>query len=220
MIYKPETSARFINAQTKYDAVDWAKLDSVIDAFSQRIYDWYITPATALKNASGHYAFSIMAINCLLIDSLSQYRNGDLSSSGLTFKKFIRNELSQYATALTTAIKHDDHKNKSTLIDVADVLWHGFRCGILHQAHIPLYGTITPGGNAFAETASGFTYYANGTDCPTVNVVPATLLDAITTYFNAYIGKLKDRNPANDQLRVHFKTKASDSFGIDITTAS
>jgi hypothetical protein len=221
MIYKPEKSVRFFNATTKYDQIDWSKLDSIVDAFSQRIHDWYIEPAKALESASGHHAFAIMAINRLLIDSLSQYWKGDLSSDGNTFKDFIRSELAgKYATNLATKIQHDDHKAKRTLSDVADVLWHGFRCGILHQAHIPLYGTITPGGNAVEEKASGFSYYADGTDCPTVNVVPAALLDAITTYFNAYIGKLKNRSPAYDNLRKCFQKKASDSFGIDITTAS
>src|SRR5262245_42692335 len=65
--------------------VDWSKRESVIDAFATRIEDWYLQPCRAMHASSGHYAFPAMAINSLLIDTLSQFEAGQETSSRRTF---------------------------------------------------------------------------------------------------------------------------------------
>ena len=217
MIYEPVKANRYFTKTDRYSDINWADFGSVVTAFEARINNWYIEPASELAKSTGHYAFSIMAINCLLIDTFSQFASGQLYSTAATFKQFISNCLPRYRTTLAATITHDDHVRQTTLSTVADVLYHGFRCGILHQAHIPLYGGIDPGGAAFVETASGLaTYSSSGLDCPTVSVNPLLLLDDLKTYFAEYIANLKRPDAQYDSLRANFKVKFADSFGISV----
>jgi hypothetical protein len=217
MIYEPVQVNRFFTKTQRYSDVDWSNFDAVITAFEERINNWYIDPATVLANATGHYAFSIMAINCLLIDTFSQFAAGRLSSSALTFKDFVSTNLPNFNATLATTISHDDHNRQTTLSTIADVIYHGFRCGILHQAHVPLYGGIDPGGASFQESASGSTTYsADGSDCPTVSINPLLLLGDLKVYFATYIANLKHTDSQFDTLRANFKTKFTDSFGVTV----
>lgn len=217
MIYEPVQANRYFTKTQKYSDVDWSDFDAVVDAFQQRINNWYIDAATALADATGHHAFSIMAIDCLLIDTLSQFATGQLSSTANTFKSFISDHLANFNASLANPIQHDDHNRQATLTTVADVIYHGFRCGILHQAHIPLYGAVDPGGAHFNDAGSGTTKYAaDGSDCPTLVVNPLRLLEDLKAYFSQYISDLKNTDPQFDALRVNFKTKFSDSFGVTV----
>ena len=224
MIYKVDQTAqasRYFSKEVRYSQIDWSRLDQIIDAFRQRILDWYAEPAAELAK-NGHFAFAVMALNCLLIDTLSQFASGKDSSAASEFKKFIRNRLpSVYSCQLRTSIQHDDGKRQDTLADVADVLYHGYRCGILHQAHIPPYGGVDPGAAHAAQViVPGLAKYnTTGLDCPTVILNPLLLLKDVRTSFEQYIGELKDRDTKHDQLRANFKSKFSSSFGIDVTGA-
>ena len=225
MIYEVDQAAqanRYFSKEVRYSQIDWSNLDQIVDAYRQRIQDWYLGPAKELAK-NGHFAFSVMALNCLLIDTLSQFVAGIDSSKPAEFKKFICKRLpSTYSCKLKTTIQHDDGKQTATLADVADVLYHGFRCGILHQAHIPPYGGVDPGADhaARAEVSGLVKYKSSGADCPSVIVNPLTLLEDLDETFEAYLRELKDRDPKNDQLRANFKKKFSTSFGIDVNTAA
>jgi len=217
MIYKPVQANRYFTKTERYSDIDWSDFDAVVTAFEDRINNWYIDPATELANATGHYAFLIMAINCLLIDTFSQFAAGRLSSSARTFKDFVSNNLPNFNVNLTNPISIDYHKWETTLSTIADVVYHGFRCGILHQAHVPLYGGIDPGGASFQESASGLTTYStNGTDCPTVSINPLRLLEDLKTYFATYIANLNNTDSQFDSLRANFKSKFADSFGVTV----
>lgn len=217
MIYEPVQANRYFTKTDRYSAIDWFDFDAVVTAFEARINNWYLEPATELANATGHFAFSIMAINCLLIDTFSQFAAGQLGSSAGTFKSFISNNLPNFSADLTDTISHDDHNRQTTLATVADVVYHAFRCGILHQAHIPLYGGIDPGGAPFQEAASGLTTYSvDGSACPTVSINPLLLLDDLKTYFAGYIHNLKNNDTQFDTLRTNFKVKFTDSFGVSV----
>lgn len=224
MIYEIDQVARanrYFSREVRYSQIDWSNLDQIVDAYRQRIQDWYLDPAKELaKNV--HFAFSVMALNCLLVDTLSQFVAGIDSSNPTEFKKFICKRLpSSYSCNLKTPIQHDDGKKTKPLRDVADVLYHGFRCGILHQAHIPPYGGVAPGAkHAVREVSGGVKYKTSGAYCPSIIVDPLALLEDLDEAFEAYLRELKDRNPKNSQLRTNFKKKFSASFGIDVNAAA
>jgi hypothetical protein len=224
MFYEVDQAAqanRYFSKMVRYSQIDWSNLDQIVDAYGQRIKDWYLDPAKELAT-NVHFAFSVMALNCLLIDTLSQFIAGIGSSCNVEFKEFIRKRLpSIYSCALRTTIQHDDGR-RALLQDVADVLYHGFRCGILHQAHIPPYGGVDPGAEqaARADVSGLVKYKSSGADCPSVIVNPLKLLEGLNEAFEAYLQELKERDPKNDQLRENFKRKFSTSFGIDISTAA
>jgi hypothetical protein len=222
MIYEvppPAYSQRFFSRAVHYSGVDWSSLPNVVDAYRQRIDDWYLSPAKQLS-ANIHFAFAVMALDCLLIDTFSQYFEGRASSDRNAYKRFVRTHLPGFSLPLPAPIAHDDGKGKSTLADVPDVLYHGFRCGILHQAHMPAYCGVVPGGDRVAFETGLVVYKATAQACPSVILNPLALLDDIDIYFQGYLAKLVDSNPAHDSLRQNFKATFSACFGVDIASAS
>jgi hypothetical protein len=229
--YIPVQSARAFRRMTRYDQINWKDFRAVVDAFHGRIDDWYIHPTKILIHhpEGGHWVFPVMAINCLLIDTISQFYFGaDLSpeeklnpkrcnppnASGARFKDFLRERLPHRTGKLPTNIA----TQRGDLETYEDVLYSGFRCGILHQAHIPLYGAIYGDDRVLVFQSAGSTEYADGTDCPSVICFPQMLFDEIETVFKKYLADLTDPNPAFSDLRRRFKAKFEDSFGVAIST--
>lgn len=212
-------ASRHFSKEIKYSQITWSKLDQVVDAFRQRIADWYLDPANELAK-NGHFAFSVMALNCLLIDTLSQFEAGIDSSDRSKFKGFIRTRLpSAYSQPVTPNIRHEDGRS-AVVEDVADALYHGFRCGILHTAHITPYGGVDPGASTpvRVEPSGKVKYKDTGTDCPSVIINPLILLKDVTAAFEKYIRELMD--PSKTALRDNFKKKFSTSFGVDLSAAT
>lgn len=232
--YIPVQNARAFRREKPYDKVDWNNFREVLNEFHGRIDDWYITPAKELGK-NGHFVFPVMAMDCLLIDTLSQYyfgsnqsptekahgQKGSLESSGAKFKDFLIARMPHRTGILPTPIKQpatNRNPKGNPLLTYEDVLWSGFRCGILHQAHIPLYGAIYGVDNVLEFHANGSTTYTGGGDCPTVICFPQKFLDELETVFLKYLDDLWDANPAFDDLRRRFKAKFEDSFGVTINT--
>lgn len=222
--YTPVQNARAFRLTTRYDEISWHDFPKVVDAFHGRIDDWYILPTKELINhkEGGHFAFAVMALNCLLIDTMSQYVYGDLSSSRSLFKDFVRARMPKLAGPLPTQINQPiSHYNLrgDPLTTHKDVLYTGFRCGILHQAHVPLYGVLYGNPTPFSFQTSGITKYANGTDCPTVICNPREVFQEVETAFLQYLDELLNPDPRFNTLRQLFKAKFDDSFGVTIKTA-
>jgi hypothetical protein len=247
--YEPVVTERFFSRRRKYDEVeaDRNNLAKMVDAFEERIRNWYIEPAELLlergvnkfirkivrcltgRQSGGHYAFTVASITCLLIDALSQFRYGELTSDGRIFRQFVTSDLRSYNITLSTNIWHFDDRHAPTgkeLKTVSEVIWSGIRCGFLHQAHAPLYCGIVPG-CSIPSIVTGHAKYGSrgsrippGTDCPVVIVEPEHLFGEVVTFFESYLKNLKRNESKYELLRDNFKKKFSDSFGIDITTST
>lgn len=214
-------SRRFFSSQRLYSTVDWTDFDAIVHAYSLRIREWYLVPGHHLS-ANIHYAFALMALNSLLIDTLSQFVYGVVSGSRSKFINFIVERLPpRYSAALSTRIRHPGAKQPLT--DVAEVIYHAFRCGVLHEAHLPPYAGVAPNCQppVIVDDNAGLARYADsGLPCPTVILDPLALFSDLVSAFDAYLGDLQERSPTQDALRANFKRKFSTSFGIDITGAS
>ena len=245
--YEPVQKARAFRRMTRYDQIKWDDFREVVNAFHGRIDDWYLLPTKELikHKEGGHYVFAIMALNCLLIDTLSQFYfgndlsprerkdpknkatnpigGGTLESSGAKFKDFMSERTPHLTGLLPTPIIQPASSKKSkrkALETFEDVLWTGFRCGILHQAHIPLYGVLYGIPGVFEVCENGVTTYsADGTDCPTVICFPQKLFDELETAFIKYLDDLLNPDAPFDVLRRRFKAKFEDSFGVTINTS-
>lgn len=229
MFYEVMQKDRFFNRHQKYVDIDWKSLSVVSDAFRKRIDDWYLEPIRRLKKESdgGHFAFTAMALNCLMIDTLSQYEYGLAESDGRKFKQFVRDYLKAYSGQLKVPIQYPRLNKKTGAIitfahkTVEDVLWAGFRCGILHQAHTAPYCGVRPAGHRMSQRVSGFVKSGtSGSDVGTVIVNPWRLFKDVEKVFHGYIKRLNKRGAAHDPLRAHFKEKFTDSFGVDVLTAT
>lgn len=220
MFYTPVLAGRIFSPGVLYSDINWKSLREVVTAFDRRIREWYVQPARALEVASGNYAFAVMALNCLLIDTLSQFFNGEPQSKRSVFLSFVRSKLPAFSQRLSAPIERPSGSNPAALEDVAQVLYFGFRCGILHEAHVPLYGAIFGLPTPVQVEPAGNTQYSGGRACPTVIIDPHQLLDALDQVLKQYVADLLNADPAHDPLRIAFKTKFGSSFGVDLASAS
>ncbi len=217
MFYRPEMENRFFRKGVKYKDIDWKNFKSVVENFKQRMEDWYLKPAATLNRQTWDNAFSVMAINCLLIDALSQFEAGKIKSSEDLFKSYVSIKMPDFGRALPVPI---NKKNGGQLVTFSDVLYVGFRCGIVHEAHIAIYGGIAGLGSQLCDVDTDIcTKYSDGTDCPTVRMDPSTIFTELRKVFHTYIRDLTNKNPSNNQLRIKFKRKFKNSFGIDLSSS-
>jgi len=252
MFYEPVQNERFFEKDRLYSAISWLQLDDIVTAWERRIRGWYIEPIEILLNRDlkgwrrrivqcisksdnpAHFAFTVMAMTCLLIDALSQYRLGKHASEVTHFRDFVKQFLPSYRGAPPTNPWHYDHKFSvagKEMKEYADDLWSGYRCGILHQAHAPLYCGIVPGTAAPKVEPINHAKYglsatnpssAVGSDWPVVIVCPEHLFDEVLTFFTGYLKDLTAPGPKHDLpagVRSLFKIKFADSFGVDILSA-
>jgi hypothetical protein len=187
---------------------------SIVPAFMERITDWYIGPGSLLAS-DWHNAFTVMAIDCLLIDTLAQFEQGISESTGPIYVDYVRRKLPEFSPRLPAPIKRP---TRPDLLTGADVLYSGFRCSIVHEAHIPPYASINPEPGIVRYVASGHAIYADGTDCTAVFVDPIRLFRKLESIFEEYIHSLLD--PTQTTLRSMFKRKFTSNYGIDISAAT
>lgn len=216
LFYRPVQTDRHFSKEIQYSDVDWTKLSSIVPAFEARITEWYIIPAKELAK-DWHNAFSVAALDCLLIDSMAQFAKGSPESTRDIFIDFVKDNIPAFRPALPAIIKQN---GKPDITTPAEALYFGFRCPILHEAHIPPYCQILPETSIVSARPTGKTTYADGTDCCAVILDPLRLLTALEALFNTYTADLLAPGVANDTLRANFKKKFKNSFGIDITTAT
>jgi hypothetical protein len=217
MFYRPvQFDNRYFGKSIHYKQIDFAHLSSIIPAFEQRITDWYISPADLLA-ADWHNAFSVAAFDCLLIDTLAQFDAGASQSAKTMFIEYVKKTFPQFRTPLPAPIKRP---GKADITLPAEVLYFAFRCGILHEAHIPPYAQMIPEPGIVRAQATGIATYPDGTDCCAVILDPLRLYSEIKTVFKKYLSSLLDPAPLNDLLRINFKKKFTANYGIDIMSAA
>lgn len=217
MFYQPVYADRHFSKEIEYSAIQWAKLSSIVPAFRARIFDWYFEPAKLLAK-DWHMSFSVAAIDCLLIDTMAQFEKGAAKSKGEFFIDFLADKLPQFAVPLPAIIKCPN--GKPPITTPAEAMYYGFRCCILHEAHIAPYCQILPEAQIVRAEATGKTKYADRTDCCAVVIDPPKLLEALERLFEKYIADLLDVNRKNDGLRRNFKKKFTSNYGIDIAVAT
>lgn len=229
MFHQPVQDKRYFQQGTKYNAINWNDFRAAVGAFTAKIEGWYLVPGRVLRPNWDH-AFALMSIDCLLIDALSQYYYGALTSEQRVFKRFARRKFPDFRTLLPDPIFHPaprrprrknpaaprPPKKPKPLKRYADVLYVAFRCGILHEAHVMLCGGLA-GLNGLCDVDPDIcTLYRDGTPCPTVRMDPGRIFDAIETVFQQYVADLVNPDPVYEMQRKHFKKKFRSSFGIDL----
>lgn len=168
------------------ESPDWNRAIEIYDA---RIQSRYLEPVDLLIKADEkrspverRYGFTIMAIDCILIETLQSFRDGltdTKNKSREIFKKF-----------LTERKGFREHFDESQ----AERFYYDFRCGILHQAEIMGPSLLWSVGLLKGEKSNG-TPYINRTKFHEV------LKDEVKRYSDEL------RDPANSKLRKNFRTK-------------
>ncbi len=181
------------------DASKWKELDldndqssdwnKAIEIFQMRIEGRYLEPVDLLIRAERnkpaikrHFGFTILAIDCLLIETLQAFRDGKKDTrnqSSDMFKRFL---------AMRPSFKR--YFNES----LANRFYTDFRCGILHQAEIRGGSRVWSVG-PLTEIQSGQIKKINRTE----------FHNALKLEFHQYLDELK--NPADHTLRKNFREK-------------
>ncbi len=178
---------RYISYTNKKE--DYVKLDlnikssdekwhTAIEIFKERIEGRYLNQIRDLRKDCNKNGFTIMAINCLLIDALLQFENG--------LENTIGNVQTEYEIFLT------DRLNFSK--NAAEIFYECIRCGILHSAQT--YG------NAVLTTDEGYVFKE---DNNALKVSVNDFSEKIDNYFSNYIADLE--NPNKLTIRRNFIEK-------------
>jgi len=214
--YRPVKDQRFFTPETRYNEVDWNNEGTAIKKFKEQLEGWYIGPIESLIKASPHYGFTVIALTCVLIDTLAQYVAGAEESSEGEFKEFLKRHFPEFRKTFPTRIDYWFKGKERPVENFADAIYRAFRCGILHEAHVSLYGVVAGHVDTVEYHPKGITLYVNGADCPTVVINPEKFFHKIKGVFEEYFDNLNNPDLPWDGLRANFKRKFLVSYGIDI----
>ena len=194
----------------------------VIDFFENRINYFYIKPAKFIlkrirrkwrnKKHTSNYGFVLIAFSSILIDTLSQYRYGQLISGRSIFKQFLRDYIPEFKNTFLKPgfiYEEDDmlkSPKKGNSIDFAELFYKGFRCGVVHNGKILSYGGYVYKQKSFIEE---FQWNDGKLDRLVMSINPVVLFRKIETAFEKYLDELR-----NNLYKTEFYTKFKFDFGF------
>lgn len=171
---------------TSPDSSDWQEAISI---FQKRIKNRYLDPIEIIiKNDSyvkPRYGFTVLAIDCLLIETLQAFRDGLIDTNGKS-KKAIR-------LFLINSPSFKEHFDKIT----SEKFYYHFRCGILHQGEIKKKSLVT------TSSKKPMVLWNKQNNEMIIN--RRLFHEALIKDFNQYIDDLKDKK--NTKLRNYFLRK-------------
>jgi len=195
------TGQRNFSRHIEYKSIDFTKLSSIIPAFRARIEEWYILPAKELAN-DWHNAFSVLALDCLLIDAMGKYCYAAPGGS-VRFIDYLETEIPKFGDALAHPIRFTGRvspHNSMELRTAAQVIYYAYRCPILHEAHIFPFAGVLPETNIFRNEPSGKAKYSDKTDCPAFYLNPVNLLSVLVPAFHSSTANLLDSDTTGCRL--------------------
>jgi len=172
----------WVNAR---DTDDW---DTMVKIFIDRIESRYLKPVRliAKDNKLGEFSgFSILAIDCLIIETLNQFYNGQDETTG------------PHRQAFWNFFKQSDYFKNHFSQEKAFTFYSHYRCGILHQAQTKSKSVVRIDQKEMIQTVT-----------PEVSdgliVDRAKFHKALEDEVSSYIQKLKD---GHADLRANFIIK-------------
>lgn len=180
LISRRYTRNKYLNLKlsTTSNADDWKK---AIDIFHDRISGRYMNPISSLLKDVVTNGFVIMAIECLIIETLIQFRDGidelKRRHNREDYSNFLKDEFSTV---------FDE--------DTAVRFYEGIRCGILHSSQIKKDTRLTTSEKYVIKLENDILY-----------VSVERLLFELNNYIENYENELQ--NPNNETLRENFIKK-------------
>lgn len=168
-----------LNVTTNSDTKTWNK---AIDIFVDRIYGRFFAPIETLLNdfdAPEKNGFAIMALNCLLTETMLQFAECEEETGGQAYSNF-----------LTVAFPEVFENQKK-----ARRFYRGIRCGILHGAQT----------NKKARLSYDEDYVVSLTEDEILYVSVPGYYNILRNYFEDYVEKLRER--ADSALAENFVKK-------------
>lgn len=186
-----------VKISPKYKVWHWSSArdsgawDAMITIFLDRIEGRFLKPIRAIasdRDLGEFSGFAILALDCLLIETLHQFYNGLNETEGdhsKAFWKFFQN--SQYFRDSFTKKK-------------ASVFYSHFRCGLLHQAQTKKHSLVKIGRPLMIEPVSRV--LDNG-----LIVDREKFHSALESEIKSYLNRLRFGGTENATMREHFIRK-------------
>lgn len=160
---------------------DW---QLAVDIFQDRIRERFLDPLARIEDCP-YSGFAVLALDCLLIEMLQQFREGvnrtPAGKSKLFFTKFL--------TETGFGRFFDDRQ--------AELFYRQIRCGILHQAELR--------GSSRVLVADDVPLVSYSEDNKGLTVNRRAFHRHLLEEFDVYVNQLKD--PSNTRMRERFKHK-------------
>jgi len=177
---------------TKYTSADWKNLTfknedewrTAVDIFKDRIKVRFIEPISRIESCD-YAGFAVMALDCLLIEMLQQFRMGVYKTPTGQSKSFFVSFLTETAFG-----KYFDQRK-------AELFYRQIRCGILHQAELR--------GSSKVLTSNGIPLVSYSDDERGLIVNRKAFHRVLMKEFNNYIKALRD--PSRTDVRELFLKK-------------
>ena len=157
--------------------------ERAIEIFTDRIRSRFIDQIHLLCNTNNGYdinGFSIMALECLLVETFAQFKHGLNDTKGVSrdvYSRFLYNDLNCFPS-----------------LTVAKKFYSDIRCGILHQAQTKPNSALTFNKADAIQWENNF-----------LMVSVDRFADKMDTYFSEYCNQLRDINQVD--LRTNFIRK-------------
>jgi hypothetical protein len=176
-------------ANGDWDKMDWNKM---VEIFKDRIEGRFLKPIRLIANdrdIGGFSGFSILALDCLIIETLNQFYSGFDETKGLheeAFWNFFKN--SEFFK------DHFPQEKK------AFIFYRHIRCGILHQAQTKKKSVVRINQEAMIQSVEG--------DISESLIVDRSKFhDAVENEISSYMKRLKKGGGENAELRSNFVKK-------------
>jgi len=212
-IKKNANPTKMIANGIKFGDLSCKSYQDKVEIFRSRIQEWFFNAMKPLieKDESN---FLLISTSCILIDLFSQYRFGLAYSTRQSYIQFIKNYLSDYNHSIVPPIESCHYNagskkwEKDEVKSVAEAIYHGFRCGILHSARIMEYGRIN---RDFEKEVIKILQW--GTDNKKeINIHAPKFFSKPEEVFNNYIKILKDES--DEEYKINFLKRFNFEYGI------
>jgi hypothetical protein len=175
----------------KYRVYDWKALtfsneedwQKAIVIFEDRIRGRFLNFIDLIK-CHEYSGFAVLALDCLLIETFQQFREG---------KDETRNNSEKYFVNFLTETSFCEFFNK----EIAKKFYEQIRCGLLHQAEVK--------GNSLVRISQNEPLVRLTKDGKGVIVNRESFHEQLVRVFEEYLSRLRD--PSNEDERNKFKTK-------------
>jgi len=204
--------------EVKYKDLMGYSFEQILSEFNNRILGWFINPVDELTDEGsnvGHYGFPTTMACCVLIDLLCQYREGLERSTESIYRNYLGLIHVSFNHKLSKTINSVEYKNnlpyEVIITDLAHAFYHGFRCGIIHNAKIMEYGRINGDPKIAPDVIQERKWDNEGTQIE-VAVNPGLLFKVLKYNFQTYLQELG--NKKNTNLRENFAKRFKQDTGI------
>lgn len=181
MRISPQFSVDAWNALTFSTEEDWQK---AIFIFEDRIRGRFLKFIDLIKGCE-FSGFAVLALDCLLIETLQQFREGKPDTPNRKGQ--------EYFVCFLTKTSFGEFFTE----DTARKFYNQIRCGILHQAEVK--------GNSLVRISQNEPLVRLTKDGEGVIVNRKSFHEQLVKEFEEYLSRLRD--PSNEDERNKFKTK-------------